>query len=112
VAGVGSCLARFNEEGRAKVKQNKAYAHRAKVLRLARSLARSGQHDNHTSIVAELELVDGFADAHRCLVDRVITAQLDRLCAMAQTSAPASARDLAAFLANMRAPALTLHDRP
>jgi hypothetical protein len=72
------------------------------VLKIARDLARSGQHENHHSIFAELEIVEGFADARRCLTDRVISAQLDRLCAMAQASAQASPSALAAFLADMR----------
>jgi hypothetical protein len=75
---------------------------RTKVLGLARDLARSGQHENHHGILAELEAVEGFATAHRCLTDRVISAQLDRLCAIAQASAPAGAPDLAGFLAKTR----------
>jgi hypothetical protein len=74
---------RFDGLG-AKVKSQRAYAHRAKVLRLARDLARSGQHENHRTIVAELVSVTGFADAQRCFADRVIIAQLDKLCRMAQ----------------------------
>ena len=74
---------------------------RTKVLKLARDLARSGQHENHQSILMELEVVEGFAAAHRCLTDRVISAQLDRLCAMAR-SAQTEAPDLVAFLAKTR----------
>jgi hypothetical protein len=38
----------------------------------------------------------------------VISAQLDKLCAMAQSSAPANARSLTVFLAGMRSgPAVT-----
>jgi hypothetical protein len=70
------------------------------VLKVARDLARSGQHENHHSIFAELEMVEGFADARRCLTDRVISAQLDRLCAMAQS--PASAAALAVFVEETR----------
>ena len=73
---------------------------RTKVLKLARDLARSGQHETHHSIVAKLEIVEGFADAYRSLTDRAISAQLDRLCAMAQV--PARASELAAFLAKTR----------
>ena len=51
---------------------------RTKVLRLARDLARTGQHQSHRSIVEELKQVEAFAEAHRCLTDRVISAQLDR----------------------------------
>ena|SRR5918995_5108219 len=75
---------------------------RTKVLGLARDLARSGQHENHHSILRELELLDGFAAAHRCLTDRVISAQLDRLCAMAQASAQAETPRLAGFIAKTR----------
>ncbi|MCD6052417.1 MAG: hypothetical protein K0Q55_3835 [Verrucomicrobia bacterium] len=60
---------------------------RTKVLNLARVLARSGQHQTHHSILAELEIVEGFADAYRSLTDRAISSQLDRLCAMAQVPA-------------------------
>jgi hypothetical protein len=80
----------------------KLQGQRTKILKLARCLARSGQHQSHGSIVAEFELLEGFADAHRCLTDRVISAQLDRLCAMAQASAQAGALSLAAFLAETR----------
>ena len=73
---------------------------RTKVLNLARDLARSGQHETHRSILAELEIVEGFADAYGRLTDQVISSQLDRLCAMAQ--APARASKLAAFLAKTR----------
>jgi hypothetical protein len=80
-----------------------AQANRTKVLKLARDMARSGQHANHVSILAELETVRGFVDAQPCFTNRVLTAQLDRLCAMAQTAAPANASALAAFLADARA---------
>jgi hypothetical protein len=99
VARVSSYLAQLDEGEWGKVK---AYAHRAKVLRRARGLARSGQHENHHTILAELELTDGFADAHRCLTERVISAQLDRLCALARASGPATPQALALFLAGMR----------
>ena len=85
----------------------KAQAQRGKVLQLARQLARSGEHENHQSIIAELAID---TNAHSYLGERVISAQLDRLCAMAQSS-PASARSLAAFMADMRAgppPTVTL----
>ena len=54
------------------------------------------------SILPELVAVEGFAAAHRCLTDRAISTQLDRLCTMAQAAAPAGAPDLAEFLANTR----------
>ena len=62
---------------------------RTKVLRLARDLARSGQHQSHHSIVEELKQVEAFTEAHRCLTNRLIAAQLDRLCAMASAQAVA-----------------------
>jgi hypothetical protein len=68
---------------------------RTKVLRLARDLARSGQHQSHQSIVEELKQIEAFADAHHCLMNRVISAQLDRLCAMALGSTQAGASSLA-----------------
>jgi hypothetical protein len=85
------------------VKYTQAHGHRTKILRLARALARSGDHGDHRSIVAELDDGDTAAEAHRWLTDRVITSQLDRLCAMAQTPEPANARSLAALLADARA---------
>jgi hypothetical protein len=78
---------------------------RTKVLRLARDLARSGQHQSHQSIVEELKQVEAFAEAHRCLTNRAISAQLDRLCAMA--SAQAGAPSLAAYIAETRQAART-----
>jgi hypothetical protein len=78
-------------------------APRAKVLRLARGLARSGLYKDHRSIVTELRHpTERWPDAHRCLTDRVISAQLDKLCALAQSSGPANARALAVFLADVR----------
>ena len=77
---------------------------RTKVLRLARDLARSGQHQSHRSIVEELT-VEAFAEAHRCLTNRAISAQLDRLCAVAL--APAGAPSLAAYIAETRQAART-----
>jgi hypothetical protein len=75
---------------------------RAKVLRLARGLARSGLHEDHRTIVTELlHPTGGFSDAYGCLTERVISAQLDKLCAMAQSS-PANPRSLAVFLADVR----------
>jgi hypothetical protein len=44
--------------------------------RPSRDLARSGQHEIHHSILAELEIVGGFADASRSLTDRAISEQL------------------------------------
>ena len=64
----------------------KAYGQRSKVLNLARDLARSGQHADHRSIIAHIELVGDFADVRDRLVDRAIRSQLDRLCLLAQAS--------------------------
>ena len=78
---------------------------RTKVLRLARDLAPSGQHQSHRSIVEDLKQVEAFAEAHRCLTNRAISAQLDRLCAMA--SVQAGAASLAAYIAETRQAART-----
>ena len=78
---------------------------RTNFLRLARDLARSGQHQSHRSIVEELKQVEAFAEAHRCLTNRPISAQLDRLCAMAL--AQAGAPSLASYIAETRQAART-----
>ena len=77
-------------------------AQRTKLLRVARDLARSGQHENHQSILTELRLIEGFADTRICPSDRVISGQLDRLCAMARNSSQTSTPVLATFLAQAR----------
>jgi hypothetical protein len=61
-------------------RHRKFRAERAKVLNIARDLARSGQHPNYESIVAQMESLDvmvrdGLQD---------IRSQLNRLCALAQ----------------------------
>ena len=61
----------------------KAHLGRTKLLSHARQLARSGQHPDHRSIIMQMELADGFGDAHRLLVRPGISAQLDKLCTMA-----------------------------
>ena len=62
---------------------------RTKVLGLARNLARSGRHENHHSILPELEARGGFRSC-ASLSDRPSHLYaLDRLCTMAQASAPA-----------------------
>jgi hypothetical protein len=61
-------------------------ARRKRVLDAARDLARSGQHLNHKSIIAELEFMEGFAEAGDRL--RIIRSQLDHLCALAQSERP------------------------
>ncbi len=55
---------------------------RARLLNRARELARTGRHPDHKSILAQLEAVEGFADAAKEIAP--IRLQLDRLCAMKQ----------------------------
>ena len=55
-------------------------AARAKVLKIARDLARSGQHPNHKSIIEQMEPLN--IVARYGLQD--IRLQLDPLCALAQ----------------------------
>ena len=68
------------EEERLMGRHKNVRAERAKVLNVARDLARSGQHPNHESIVAQMEPLD--IAARDGLQD--IRTQLDRLCALAQ----------------------------
>jgi hypothetical protein len=58
---------------------------RVRVLNRARALARSGQHPDHKSVLAELEPMKGFAET----LDRLqlIRSQLGR-CALAQSGRP------------------------
>jgi hypothetical protein len=58
----------------------RGYNTRQKVLRRARDLARSGQHANHETVIAQLEPMD--EDARRSL--QAFRLQLDRLCALAR----------------------------
>lgn len=74
----------------------KAHLGRTQLLSRARKLARSGRHPDHRSIIVQMELDDGFGDAHRLLVRPAISAQLDKLCTLA---AP-SANDVAATTAH------------
>ncbi len=62
------------------------YYDRVKVLNRARALARSGQHPDYESIIAELKPMEGFTGALARLLD--IRSQLDHLCAMAQAGRP------------------------
>jgi hypothetical protein len=64
----------------------KVSAQRRKVLQTARDLARSGQHSDHKSIVAHLELLDGFVEVRHWFGEPVMRLQLDRLCALARES--------------------------
>jgi hypothetical protein len=50
---------------------------RVRVMNRAREFARSGQHPDHKSILAELETMEGFAETLDQL--RLIRSQLDRL---------------------------------
>jgi hypothetical protein len=59
-------------------------------MNLARDLARSGLHIDHTTIVRELEAMEGFAAARPRLEDRAIRSQLDKLCAMSRASSAGS----------------------
>ena len=52
-----------------------------KVLNRARQLARSGRHADHRSIFADLETMDGFADARDRLEE--FRSQIDRICTLA-----------------------------
>lgn len=74
---------------------SKSYHKRGQVVQHARRLARSGQHGDHTTILRELEAVEGFALARARLQERAILSQLDKLCALA--------RDLSDQKANYRA---------
>ena len=53
---------------------------RTKVLNLARDLARSGQHQTHHSILAELEIVEGFAEAYGRLTESNLIPARQALC--------------------------------
>ena len=68
------------------------YHKRGIVLRQAQRLARSGQHDDHTSIIRELEGMEGFEAARVRFEEPATQVQLDRLCAMACVSPRASAQ--------------------
>ena len=59
---------------------------RTRILNHARDLARSGQYQDHASIVAHLESLEGFAEARDRLRD--IQSQLDHLCIRAQAGRP------------------------
>jgi hypothetical protein len=59
-------------------------AQRKRLLDVARDLARSGQHPDHTSVIAELEAMEGFAEARGWFEGSAMRLQLNRLCAVAQ----------------------------
>ncbi len=62
---------------------------RAMILDTVYDMARSGQHKGHISILRELEVLKGFlggiSAARTWLEDPTVRAQLDKLCAMAQS---------------------------
>ncbi len=60
------------------------YRQRARLLKQAQQLARSGQHADHATIIPQLTHMDGFEAARVRLGEGAIRAQLDRLCAMAR----------------------------
>ena len=63
---------------------DRLYKLRARVVRQAQKLARSGQYSDLAAILPELEPLEGFAAARERFEDRVLQAQLNRLCAMAR----------------------------
>ena len=60
------------------------HARQAKLMNYARTLARSGEHADHKSIIAHLATLERFEAVRRRFEDRAFHAQLDKLCAMAQ----------------------------
>jgi hypothetical protein len=58
---------------------------RRQALNHARDLARSGQHPDHKSIIAQLEATEGFAEVRGWLEGSAMRSQLDRLCSLGQT---------------------------
>ncbi len=57
---------------------------RAKILDVACDLARTGWHADHTTIVRELEALEGFSSARTRLDHPAFREQLDKLCVMAR----------------------------
>ena len=60
-------------------------AQRKRLLDVARDLARSGHHPDHKTIIAELEALEGFAEARGWFEGSAMRLQLNRLCAVDQT---------------------------
>jgi hypothetical protein len=54
---------------------------RARLVKHAQQLARSGQHADHTTIIPLLRDMEGFEAARDWLEARTMRLQLDRLCA-------------------------------
>lgn len=63
---------------------DEAYRRRKKVLDVARELARSGQYEDHKSIISHLETLENFEHVRDRLEDSAFRVQLDKLCAMAR----------------------------
>ena len=63
---------------------DRLYKLRARVVRQAQKLARSGQYSDLAAILPELEPLEGFAAARERFEDRALRAQFDRLCAMSR----------------------------
>jgi hypothetical protein len=57
------------------------YRQRARLVKHAQQLARSGQHATHATIMPLLEHMEGFEAARDWLEARAMRLQLDRLCA-------------------------------
>jgi hypothetical protein len=64
------------------------YARQAKLMNYARTLARSGEHADHKSIIAHLATLEGFEAVRGRFEDRAFHAQLNKLCALARGAAP------------------------
>jgi len=60
------------------------YKLRAKLMNYARTLARSGEHVDHRSIISHLATREDAALVLGWLRDRAFHGQLDKLCAIAQ----------------------------
>jgi hypothetical protein len=70
------------EESVMKLSTYIASARRKRLLDIARDLARSGQHPDHKSVIAQLEATEGFAEVRGWLEGSAMRLQLDRLCAL------------------------------
>ena len=68
----------------AKIKSDVLYRKRGKVLNHARTLARSGEHADHQTIIPQLVVLVDFEAVRSVFEDRVLCAQLDLLCARAR----------------------------
>ena len=94
----------------AKKTTEQRYVWRAKLMNYARTLARSGEHADHKSIIAHLATLEGFEAVRGRFEDRAFHAQLDKLCALARgaapelTSRPKAARNAHADLMESRDP--------